>query len=161
MGRVSAPFGVRGEVKVQCFGDAPAQLAAMPRWWLTGRQGTVEVRVEQARVHGRSVVARVEGFDDRDAAMAIRGAEVSVPRDALPAAGDGEYYWFDLEGMTVVARDGAALGAIESVLDNGAHSVLVVRAGEIERLIPFVAATVDAVDTQARVVTVDWGADWG
>ncbi|MCU0869759.1 MAG: ribosome maturation factor RimM [Burkholderiales bacterium] len=160
MGRIGAPFGVRGEVKVQCFGDDPARLAAIDLWWLQGVSDVQPVKVERARVQGNAVVASLEGVVDREQAIRLKGREVAVARDALPDAGEGEYYWFDLEGLAVVDRDGIALGRVESVTHNGAHSVLVVHTDTQERLIPFVAAIVDGVDIEAGRITVDWGADW-
>ena len=86
MGRVAAPFGVNGWVKITPFTESPATLARYRRLWI-GRQGEWrEVAVEEATVHGASVVARLGGCDDRDAAARLKGAEVAVPREALPAA---------------------------------------------------------------------------
>lgn len=160
MGRVAAPFGIRGEIKVQCFGDDPAGLASIEQWWLQGSSQPQAFRVEQARVQGRTLVARLTGVDDREAAAALKGREIVVPRAALPKLAEGEFYWFELEGLVVVNRAGDRLGCVDSVLDNGAHSVLVVRDAEVERLIPFVPAVIDRVDRDGGQVAVDWGADW-
>jgi 16S rRNA processing protein RimM len=160
MGRVVAPFGIHGEVKVQCFGDDPARLASIRKWWLQAGATPQLFDVEQARVQGRTVVARLVGVDDRDAAVGLKGREVAVPRADLPEPADGEFYWFELEGLSVVNRAGDRLGRIDSILDNGAHSVLVVRDGAVERLIPFVASVIDAVDRTGGQVSVDWGLDW-
>ncbi len=78
---------------------------------------------------------------------------------ALPPVADGEFYWTDLEGMRVVNQDGLDLGVVDSLMDNGAHGILVVL-GDRERLIPFVPAYVSDVDRDARRILVDWGADY-
>ena len=92
--------------------------------------------------------------------FAREGARVFVGRASFPTAGADEYYWVDLIGCAVVNREGADLGSVVDLLDTGAHSVLRVLQGETERLIPFVAAYVDAVDLPARRITVDWGLDY-
>ena len=103
------------------------------------------------------------------AAEALRGARVFVGRSSFPTAAADEYYWVDLIGLSVVNRAGETLGQVAGLLDTGPHSVLRVApegtppgaaAAEAERLIPFVAAYVDAVDLQARRITVDWASDY-
>jgi 16S rRNA processing protein RimM len=159
MGRILAPFGVKGWVKVQPNTAATRNLLAYQTWWV-GREGDWrEIAVAEARVQGRAVVARLESCDDRDAAAALRGKSVAVPRAALPRAQSGEYYWADLIGLAVVNGSARALGRITDVLQTGANDVLVV-AGERERLIPFIADVIREVDVAAGVVRVDWGADY-
>jgi len=159
MGRILAPFGVKGWVKVQPNTAATRNLLAYQTWWV-GREGDWrEIAVAEARVQGRAVVARLESCDDRDAAAALRGKSVAVPRAALPRAQSGEYYWADLIGLAVVNGSAQAFGRITGVLQTGANDVLVV-AGERERLIPFIADVIREVDVAAGVVRVDWGADY-
>jgi 16S rRNA processing protein RimM len=159
MGRVAAPFAVSGWVKVQVFTARPDGLLGYPRWWLMREGGWREYAVAEAAVHGRSVIARLQGCEDRNAAAALRGSDVAVPRNALPEMREGEYYWADLEGLRVRTLTDEDLGRIAGVIETGANQVLVVR-GERERLIPFVSAVVKAVDLKQGEVAVDWGADW-
>ena len=99
---------------------------------------------------------------DRDAAQALRGGRLFIARSSFPTAGSDEFYWVDLIGAQVFNRDGVLLGEVAGLIDNGAHSVLQVRAEPTaaERLIPFVAAYVDRVDLAARRIEVDWGLDY-
>jgi 16S rRNA processing protein RimM len=159
MGWISAPFGVEGWVKVQPNTAAPGNLLAYKTWWV-GREGDWrEIAVAAARAQGRALAARLEGYDDRDAAAALRGATVAVPRAALPLTQSGEYYWADLIGLAVVNGSAQGLGRITGVLQTGANDVLVV-AGERERLIPFIAEVIRDVDLAAGVIRVEWGADY-
>jgi 16S rRNA processing protein RimM len=163
MGRVMGPYGVRGWVKVAPFTSTTAALAEYPEWWLVPREG-LEGRawpVESARIHADTVVAKLAGIDTREAAAVLKGLLVAVPRDALPPLGDDEMYVGDLVGMTVVNRRGETLGKVEAVDSFGAHPVMRVAAdGGAVRLVPFVAALVDAVDREAGRVEVDWGLDY-
>jgi 16S rRNA processing protein RimM len=159
MGRIAAPFGVKGWVKVQPDTEAPGSLLSYKTWWL-GRDGDWrEAPVAEARVQGAMLAARIEGIEDRDAAGALRGISVAVPRSQLPKTGSGEYYWADLLGLRVVNAESQELGRIERILQTGANDVLVVQ-GERERLLPFIADVIREVDTAAGVVRVEWGADY-
>ncbi len=158
MGRISGPHGVKGWVKVAAF--TPGALAEHRRWWV-GRPGEwTEVEVAETQVRGPRLTARLAGCGDRDAAGRLRGCEIAVPRAALPAAGPGEYYWADLIGLEVVNGEGASLGRVTSVFATGANDVLRVGEGRRERLLPFVATVIRAVDLPARRIEVDWGLDW-
>lgn len=160
MGRVGAPFGVKGWVKVMPFTESPATLARYRRVWL-GHQGEWrEVEVEETAVHGAVVVARFAGCGDRDAAARLRGTEVAVPRDALPAAAPGEFYWADLVGLDVVTTGGEPLGKVSEMFSTGANDVMRVGEGKGERLLPFVATVVRNVDLAARRIEVAWELDW-
>ncbi len=161
VGRVAAPFGVKGWVRIVPYMQPPAALAGYsPRWWIGGAGGWDEVRVAETTVHGACVVARFAHCTDRDQAARLRGREVAVARDALPQPGPNEYYWADLIGLEVVNAEGASLGAVTSLFSNGAHDVLRVGLGKAERLVPFVETVIRGVDLERRRIDVDWGADW-
>jgi len=156
LGRVVGLFGVRGWVKVHSYTE-PREALLEYRGWLLGRDGDWQpVEVAEGRQHGKGIVVRLQGIEDRDAAAELLGSEIGVDRDALPEAEDGRYYWADLEGLTVVHRDGTELGKVAYLMATGANDVLVVD-GPDERLIPFVPGTVILdVDLAAGVIRVDW-----
>lgn len=159
MGRIAAPFGIKGWIKVQTFTQSVDSLLDYPAWWL-GRGGRWEERkVEEGGVHGRALIAKLAGCDDREAAARVKGLEIAVPRSELPVSADGEYYWSELIGLEVANREGVALGRIAGLLETGVNQVLVVH-GERERLIPFVEAVVVSVDVAGGLLVVDWGADF-
>jgi len=153
-------------LKLRPLSAAPDALLRHERWWFQRGPGAAwEARAAlESKLHSDTLVARVEGIDSREAAMAWRGALIGVPRADLPAAAAGEVYLADLVGLDVVNREGQALGVVAAVDDFGAHPVLRVRAGPEgggrERLIPFVGAHVDDVDLASRRISVDWGSDY-
>ena len=160
MGRIAAPFGIKGWVKLQPFTATPRSLLDYPVWWISDAAGWKECKVERAEAHAASVAAKLAGCDDREAAARYRGREVAVPRDAFPEAAPNEYYWTDLVGLEVVNIGGENLGKVFRVFDTGANDVLVVMEGERERLIPFTEQVVRQVDVDGGVIRVDWGADY-
>ena len=159
MGRIAAPFGVRGWIKVQPFTAAVENLLGYPAWWIGSGGDWQEHAVKEAKAHGRAVIARLEGCDDRDAAARFRGKEIAVSRAQLPATKPNEYYWSDLIGLSVVNGAGQDFGRVTHMMETGANGVLVVQ-GERERLIPFIADVIAAVDLEAGVMRVNWDADY-
>ncbi len=159
MGRVLAPYGVKGWIKVRPFTQRPESLLDYPEWRLQ-KDGVLQARtVEAARVHGGAVVAKLQGIDDRDQAAQLRATQVAVSRDEFPELEPGEYYWADLVGLTVSNGAGVVLGRVTEVFDTGANGVLVVK-GERERLLPFIGPVVRQVDVAGGRMVVDWDADY-
>jgi 16S rRNA processing protein RimM len=156
LGRIVGLFGVRGWIKVYSYTE-PREAVLDYRDWLLDRDGDWQrVELAEGKRHGKAVIARLEGIDDRDAAAELIGSDIGVDRDALPEPEEGHYYWADLEGLAVVHRDGTELGRVACLVATGANDVLVVD-GPVERLIPFVPGTVILdVDLAAGVIHVDW-----
>ena len=160
MGRVIAPHGVKGWIKIEPYGASPDGLKGLASWWL-GKDGAWrEVSVVQCVRHGAHLVARLEDCAERDAALALKGSEIALERDALPQIADNEFYWVDLVGLKVVNAKGEELGEVAGLFDNGAHAVMRIVAGGTERLLPFVEQVVRQVDRAEGRIRVDWELDW-
>ena len=165
LGRVVAPFGVHGWLRVHAFGDDPEAWKLMRQIWISDdaeapAERWVVHELAGLRRHGDGVVAKLAGIDDRDASEALGSCFIGAPRDALPAPKQDEYYWADLVGLDVVNLLDQSLGRVESLIETGANQVLVARDGERERLLPFIASVVKQVDVPGRRIRVDWGSDW-
>lgn len=179
LGRFLDAWGVKGWVHIQPHSADTRALFECSDWFLLppearfGRgfsafSGPVRVRVAEIKVHGDGIVARLDAVNDRSQAEVLKGTRIHVSRSAFPPAEDGEYYWIDLIGLEVVNREGEHLGVVSDLMPTGPHAVLVMNYTEsvdgqpktAERLVPFVAAYVDAVDLKARRITVDWGLDY-
>ena len=165
LGRIVAPFGVKGWVKIHPFGDDPLSWGKMPQWWLAEQTDTPAdawqtIKLAGFREHGAGLIASFEGVDDRNGAEALQGRYIAAPREALPDTGADEFYWGDLVGLAVINQADEALGTVEALMSTGAHDVLQIRDGDTERLIPFVAAYVLDVDLANRTIRVDWQRDW-
>lgn len=167
VGRIANAWGIKGWFKVLPHSAQPEALFSSKRWFLQppgGGTGTFRLAIREAKEHSDCVVATSDDVPDRNAAEALRGARVFVPRSSFPTAGTDEYYWIDLIGLAVVNREGLALGTVRELLSAGPQTTLVLDAEQdgvaIERLIPFVSAFVDNVDLAGRTITVDWQADY-
>ena len=158
LGRIVGLYGVKGWVKVFSYTDPREAVLRYGNWQLRQRGATTPVQLSEGKRHGKTVIARLAGVNDRDAAAELLEADIYVPRDELPEVEDDSFYWADLVGLSVVRRDGEAIGNVAYLLETGAHDVLVVR-GDSERLIPFVMHDyIVDVDLDKGVITVDW--DW-
>ena len=148
-GRIINTHGVQGEVKIEVWLDSPQFFKSFRRVTIEGGR---ELRVLSARVHKDFVIARLEGVEDVNAAMALKNKTLSVRREdaRLPA---GAFFLQDILGAQVVDEDGNAVGELVDVLETPASRVYVVR-GEKEHLIPAVPEFIKKTDPEAGVVTV-------
>ena len=159
LGRIAGLFGVKGWVKVYSYTEPREAVLNYDRWLLSGNDGWREATVAEGQRHGKTIIARIEGYVDRDQAAELIGTEIAVRRDALPVIRAGQFYWSDLEGLRVVHRDGTELGRVAYLLETGANDVMVVQ-GDKEILIPFVIDEfVLGVDLAEGRIDVDW--EWG
>jgi 16S rRNA processing protein RimM len=156
LGEVSGVYGVRGWLRVRSHTDPVEQILRYGPWQLERSGHRSTHRLEGGRLHGRGVLAKFAGIDDRDQARELVGARISVARAELPELEPGDYYWNDLIGLRVVTRRGDDLGRVTGLMATGANDVLVVE-GDSERLIPFIDEDVVlAVDLDAGRIQVDW-----
>lgn len=150
VGHIVNAHGIKGEVKLNPEGFAPEFVAEFDTLYINGEP----VRVKSRRVHKSTLLLTLPGVEDMDAALALKGREVSIRRaDArLP---DGEYFDTELEGLTVLDdASGAELGKIHRVLHYPAHKVYEVR-GSREYLIPAVPGVfIASVDPDGGVMRI-------
>lgn len=162
LGKVTDPYGVQGWVRIHPFADDPATWAKLPRWWLSRDEAQWrQTAVRDSRIHGRDLLCLFDGVTERTAAESLKGFLVAVPREYMPSAEEGEYYWSDLIGLQVVNTAGETLGQVKSLIETGANDVLRVLSPDgTERLLPFVAQVVLAVEKDKGSIRVEWGSDW-
>lgn len=176
IGKIGQPFGVRGWVRVMSFCAPQDNIVDYDSWWLrhqdsgflAERSGMAPKRIGvlEIKPHGKGFVASLAGLTDRDEALALRGWEIVIDRASLPSLSHDDFYWHQLEGMTVKSVSGENLGTLVQMLETGANDVMVVRPNDAsfdnrKRLIPYrYEAVVKSVDLQAAVVLVDWDLDF-
>lgn len=155
LGRIAGAHGIRGEVLIKTYTEAPENVGAYGP--LSDESGTRTFNLKSARATPKGVVARLQGVDDRNAAEALKGIALYIERERLPAAADGEFYHADLIGLAAVDGDGKPLGEIVAVQNYGAGDLLEIRLAGSSRteLVPFTDAAVPEVDIAAcRVVVI-------
>ncbi|MHB8377289.1 MAG: ribosome maturation factor RimM [Dehalococcoidia bacterium] len=152
VGRVLGPFGLKGELRVQPLTDNPQRFAAKSRLWA----GEQPVTVVGSREAGGHLYVRLKGFAGRTSVEPFRHALLQVPEEALPPLPEGEYYRFQLLGLTVVDREGTVLGTLDEIIETGANDVYRVRtpAGD-DILLPALDDVIVGVDLAAARMVVD------
>ncbi|MDH5469430.1 MAG: ribosome maturation factor RimM [Gammaproteobacteria bacterium] len=156
VGRIAAPYGVKGWLRVTAFTELPENLLEYLPWYLHRGGEWREMQPLVGKCHGKGLVVRFADCNDRDAAAALSGTDIAIKRCQLPDTQANEYYWRDLIGLQVVTVDNVVLGRVDHLLETGANDVLVVR-GDRERLVPFIRDDViRAVDLAAGEIRVDW-----
>ncbi|MEP5763077.1 MAG: ribosome maturation factor RimM [Halieaceae bacterium] len=161
IGRISGVYGIKGWVRIHSFTEPVENLLSYRDWKVRRRGQWKSIVIDDGKRHGKGLVAHIEGVDDRDEAAALKGLDIAVPRSLLPALQDEEYYWHQLEGLSVMCG-GELLGRVDHLIETGANDVLVVKPctgsrDEQERLLPWLLGTVvTLVDLQKQVIEVDW-----
>ena len=148
-GRIVNTHGVQGEVKIEVWLDSPRFFKSFKRLVLDSGE---ELKVLGAKTHKGFVIARLEGADDVNAAMRLKGKTVSVRREdaALPK---GAFFLQDILGAKVVDENGAEIGTLVDVMETPASNIYVIK-GESEHLVPAVPEFIKKTDADAGIVTV-------
>lgn len=154
LGKISTAQGIRGEVVIKSYTDAPADIAAYGP--LLDEAGTREFDITVIRVTKKGVVAKIAGVTDRNAAEALRGTKLLVPRERLPEPDEDEVYHVDIIGLEAVTADGEILGEVVAFQNFGAGDLLEIRLAGKRRteLVPFDDHFVPDIDIEAGRVRV-------
>lgn len=147
-GRIVNTHGINGEVKIEVWLDSPVFFKTFKRLFING----AEKRILSAREHKQFIIARLEGVEDINAAMALKGKTVEILR-ADAHMKDGEFFVQDILGFTVVDEDGHTVGKLVDAFETPASMLYVVR-GESEHLIPAVREFILGIDAEKEEIRV-------
>ncbi len=154
VGAVAGARGLQGEVRIKSFTAEAKAIGDYGDVFEENGQTRYAIRIT-GRVKGQ-VLARLQGIDDRNAAEALKGTRLYVPKSALPKPGQDEFYFSDLVGLRADLMDGQSLGRVEQVHDFGAGAILEVTGGQAGLvMVPFTRAVVPEVDVSAGRVVID------
>ncbi|AUX44060.1 ribosome maturation factor RimM [Sorangium cellulosum] len=151
---IARPHGVQGELRLRLYNEGSDLLLTRPAVKLRLPDGAErDAKILGARPVDKALLVRLAGVDDRDAAEALRGAAVCVPRDTFAPLGEGEFYACDVEGARVLTPEGELLGHVKSLQSYPTCDVLVVErkgAGPVE--VPLTESFVSSVDVEHQTV---------
>ncbi|MCZ6828169.1 MAG: ribosome maturation factor RimM [Gammaproteobacteria bacterium] len=161
IGRIRGVYGVKGWLKIHSYTEPMDNLLQYEKCQIKRRHGWEAVVIDAGKRHGKGLVAHIEGVDDRAQAEALKDCEIAIPLNVLPELAGEDYYWHQLEGLSVFSGD-ELLGRVDHMVDTGANDVLVVKPCEgsrdqRERLIPWLReAVIRRVDIASGSIEVDW-----
>ena len=181
LGRITGVYGVKGWVKVFSYTDPMEAIVDYSPWFIRAenrnpdrenRAAWTKVKLKAGKRQAKTVIAKLENCNDRDAAMAYIGTEIAIEQQQLEELTEqDEYYWRDLIGLRVINQQDVELGVVKSLMETGANDVLVVvseidtedgaKKETVERLIPWTLNNaIIAVDLEHKVIEVDWDPDY-
>jgi 16S rRNA processing protein RimM len=160
LGQVATAHGIRGWVLVRSFADPPDSLLDYDEWQLAApdnREGgpARTIRLLEGALYKEGLRVRLEGIEDRNAALALSGWWVRIARSELPPLEQGEHYRDDLVGYAVRNVEGVELGKVDYFADLPAGAVMVVK-GEREHWVPVSPRHLVKIDAAERRIEVDW-----
>lgn len=165
VGKIVGVFGIKGWLKVKSYTAPQENIVSYGAWQLNTQRGERVVEVDAWQIRPQGMVCHLRGIDDRDAAEALGRPDIAVPVSRLKSLPQGEYYWHQLIGLSVISEfEGAQykLGAVVDLLETGANDVLVVRGDEHsidqrERLVPYLPDLyVRSIDLDTAEMRVEW-----
>jgi 16S rRNA processing protein RimM len=139
VGKIVAPQGIRGDVRVQTFSESPMDFQKFKVQ--SAKFKETDFKFVRAVPNSSVIIAHIAGFDDRNAAETLRGTELYIDRDTLPELSSDEYYQADLIGFTVL-RDGKKIGVVAGFQNFGAGDIIELDNGDY---VSFIGASVDMV----------------
>lgn len=156
VGTIIGIHGLRGDLKVRPFSGEETAIDTVETVHLI-RSGSTPVtyQVQRASRHKGNILLRVDEITDADKAQNLVGCDVYIEQDDLGELPEGEYYWYELEGLRVSDRNRGDLGVIADLFTTAAHDIYVVRGSFGEILIPAVESFVIAIDVENRLMQVD------
>ena len=162
LGKLTSPHGIKGWLKVYSYTNPMDSILEYPEWWVRRGETLTRMTVVQGSRQGKGLVVQLKGVDDRTAAEALAQADILMPKESLPELSDDEYYWHELEGLTVFTQSGERLGQVSYLFETGANDVMVVRGDndaidKRERLLPFLPDDVIVeISLEDGRMVVDW-----
>ncbi|NVJ61770.1 MAG: ribosome maturation factor RimM [Gammaproteobacteria bacterium] len=169
VGKITSAFGVKGGVKVFSYTKPRLNIVNYDPWFLKVEGDWREFKGVKGRQQGKSIAVELHGVEDRNAAEKLSGTLIGITSEQLPELNDDEFYWRDLEGMSVINLQDVPFGKVSHLIETGSNDVLVVHETAAEReegkkrkerMIPFTKQAVIDIDKESRIITVDWDADF-
>ena len=179
LGKICGHFGVKGWLKIVSYTRPASQIFQYDNWTLVcldesgclnDKRLRVGAEVSAFKENAKGLVIKLAGYDSREASAVLIGNNIGIDRSRLEPLPEGDYYWLDLIGLSVVNLEGVILGKVDHLLETGANDVLVVHSGSSQdareenngeqRLLPWTPNVVTRVDLESGVMTVDWKEDY-
>ncbi|BDG32857.1 ribosome maturation factor RimM [Parageobacillus thermoglucosidasius] len=158
VGKIVNTHGIRGEVRVISRTDFPEERYKKGNTlyiFMEKSQEPIEVIVKSHRVHKSFDLLSFEGYDNINLVEKFKGAVLKVPESQLGELNEGEYYFHEIIGCTVVTEEGETVGTVSEILTPGANDVWVVKRNNgKEALIPYIEDIVKNVDVEAKIITI-------
>lgn len=160
IGRFGSSYGFKGWVKITPETQTLDSMLQYDPWYIETKQGWERIQRTGARIHGKGIIAHIEGYDSKEVTPALTGKLIAIEKSQLPELDDDEFYWSEIEGMNVVTTEQVELGQVSHLMEVGLKDVLVIQ-GKQKHLIPFIwDKFIKEVNRETKTITVDWDPDF-
>jgi 16S rRNA processing protein RimM len=160
IGKFGKTHGLQGYIKVYSNTDPIEKIMDYQPWYIKTGQAWQIIDIDNIKQQGTAFVVLIKNINDPETACAYTNKPISIPRSQLPKPANNEYYWTDLEGLTVTNQDGEELGKIDHLMATGSNDVIVIQ-GKKRHLIPFILNEVIVnIDLANKTMQVKWGSDF-
>lgn len=160
IGRFGRAHGVKGLITVHSFTDPFDNILRYVDWHVCIHKKWQPLNVLQMEVRNKSIVVKIEGYNDREQAATLTNLDITVDKIQLPSLSPGDYYWHELVGMQVINQHEVLLGTVVELMSTGANDVLIVE-GSKRHLIPYLPGQfVSEVSTDQQMIRVEWDEDF-
>lgn len=157
IGRIGAPYGLKGWLKLQSFTQPESNICSYTKGWLQyPKKQDWQSYIAVIKPSGKAFLIKFDHCDDPETARQFTGITLAVERTQLPQLDEGDYYWSDLEGLRVITESGVVLGHLAYFIPTGGSDVMVVQDAEKNRLIPYIDDVVIRVDIANQELIVRW-----
>ena len=158
VGKISSPHGIKGWVKVISYTDPLENILSYKEWFLPFEEGNKSFSIEDSRIQGKKIIAKLDGIEDRDSAEDLKNKEILVSRLEFPKLEKNTFYWNDLVDLSVMDQKGKQLGKVDSLFETGSNDVLVIVNENKERfLVPVIMdEVIKKVDLAKEFISIEW-----
>jgi 16S rRNA processing protein RimM len=161
IGKVTGVFGIKGWVKVFSYTEPKENVFSYKNWLVNINGQWTPVKVRDFKAQSKGLVAALDDCHDRTLAQKYCQCEIAILKDALPKPEEGEFYYYQLEGLLVVTTDDVVLGKVDYLFNSGSNDVMVVKPfkdsldGQ-ERLLPYTDDCLKDISLEDGIIRVDW-----
>ncbi len=154
IGKVLKAWGIKGKVKIFSYAESPETFHGLSELYVQGERGTRALELETVTEHKKGLLIKFKGRDYIEAVEDLIGLTLYMDKRSLLPTEEGEYYWFQLIGMTVKTDTGRLLGTIKNIMNTGSNDIYVVQQGEKELLIPALQDIIEEVDVDKQLMII-------
>lgn len=161
IGKFGRPYGIRGWISLYAESDHQENILRYQPWFISTKSGWQVIDINDCRSHHKNLIVHIQGIETPEEVRTFTDQKIAVLRDQLPALTQNEYYWADLEGLTVTNHENKTLGKITHLFRTGANDVIVVVGDKTRQLIPFIQKEIiEDIDLEHQTMKVNWDTEF-